>query len=908
MHSLAPKINIRNADTKQTVKVIQIERIKYSVLEISPSSMTSNSNVRWLITEFSRLYKPLMERISISRFKVSIAPELTVWWEVLLHNGAIKFYLTVPDKNDIKNTIKRQVMKTWSRSTVVEVNDFMVEYNTEEVDICKLSLQYNPILSLDIKNPNYSPLDSLLNAKHYLKDDDLALLQIGMTPLNNEWNKSAREIHDAIRKGSRVPRKKGKAITKGEIAQKFLRAIGLIAEELINFVGDFLIPGWQEDRTIKDSNKHIYGELGQNNISSRDKIKSEGFKTSIRILAKSSDYERRMSILRAISSGFDPLEGDNRLKETVIKHKQKSKELRRIRDRKMPSGINDDILCSLELSKIIQVPDRKAQIEHYNELSLVQHRGETEVPKDIFEVDDMGIPFAQYQDTDGQYKTVYFSGKDKNLLCMARVIIGEPGTGKTTFAQNFALDAFNKGYGVFLIDAADGKMVQRVLDRVKPEQRNKVKIIDFLNTDNPIGLGWNEIFRGRNTDVIEDLVVEEIIQYVELVSGTELNMRARQWVENAVKATFVTPDATLQDVENMINNSAYRERTIPTIEDPELRADWEYYHTKMKAEERKNIYDEAFRRLSPVMRKKALKNFILQRPKKDSLGNYLFDVRKWMDEGYMVLIRANETLGETLQTALVSFVISKFNLAMVSREDVTNEDDRNPCFLILDEPDHYIKGSDRWRNMLTRFRKYRCGLTLMFHGWQQLKEADKDLPKIIRKAGPHYVIFQTDEDNLKELKSVIEPDFKISDIVKGMPRHHAVIRLKMYGKDGEVIPAFMAKSLGRTEDLFEYHNNDDLYDECARELGRPKSEVMEEIFRERSSSDFNVVTNEESSDLLIGVHQYEEEDEEEYSVEEILEETVGQFIQQQIDNGEEPDYDLVEHLDELLEGDWNEDE
>ncbi len=51
---------------------------------------------------------------------------------------------------------------------------------------------------------------------------------------------------------------------------------------------------------------------------------------------------------------------------------------------------------------------------------------------------------------------------------MPRVIIGEPGTGKTTFAQNFALEAFNKGYGVFAVHAADGKMVQRILDRVKP--------------------------------------------------------------------------------------------------------------------------------------------------------------------------------------------------------------------------------------------------------------------------------------------------------------------------------------------------------------------------------------------------------------------------------------------------------
>ena len=450
--------------------------------------------------------------------------------------------------------------------------------------------------------------------------------------------------------------------------------------------------------------------------------------------------------------------------------------------------------------------------------------------------------------------------------------------------------------------------VQRTLDRVRPDQRDKVKIIDFTNTANPIGLGWNEIYRSGNIDIIEDAVVEEIIQYIELVAGVALNMRAKLWVENAVKATFVTPDATLLDVENMLNNAEYRNKVIPTIEDPELRTDWEYYSEQMKPEERKTIYDEAFRRLAPVMRKKTLKNFILQKPKKDEgNGNYLVDIRKWMDEGYLVMVKANESLTEPIQTALVAFLLAKFNLAMISREDIVNEDDRHPCFLLLDEPDHYIKGSERWRNMLTRFRKYRCGLNFMFHGWQQLVEADRNLPKIIRKAGPHYIIFQTDEDNLLELKSVIEPEFKVAQIAKGMPQHHAIIRLKMYSKDGDVVPAFMAESLGRTEDLFSKHNNDDLYDICAKELGRPKDIVMNEIFRYKNGSEFDV------GDFMAEVAQIPknlqtpkdeiEKKEDRRKTRRKMEHEVGVFISKQVELGEEPDIDLVEHIDEILGGD-----
>lgn len=904
MTTVVPKINIVNADTKESYRLFIKEKVEYAILEIEAGKLTSNSNVKWLLTEFSRLYKPLERRINITGGKLTYTPEHTIWWEVFIYKGRIRFFLAVPDKDNIKDTIRRQVMKTWKQSNVREVKDYMPVFDKDNTEMINLSLEHHSVLSLRTDDPTYSPLESFLNSKHYLKDEDVAMLQIGMRPLGDGWNANAKEVYEDIKKTGRVPRKKGKPVTLKSTLQSLALGAGLIAEELMNLLGDFLIPGWKHDKGLTNCMKTMHGEVDSN--STKYKLRSEAFRTDIRIIGRSEDIERRKAIIRAISAGFDPLEGDNKLLEQPVPPKRLNKSLDRVVERKLTLKINGDELCSLELAKIINVPDQKAQIEHYNELSLVTHRGESDVPKEIFVNDGEGIPFAKYEDTDGEMKVVYFTGKNKNHLCMPRVVIGEPGTGKTTFAVSYALDAFNKGYGVFAIDAADGKMVQRVLDRIHPSQRHKVKVIDLLNSEFPIGFGWNEIFRARNSDVIEDLLVEEIIAYVELVAGTELNMRARQWVEAAVKAVFVTPDATLQDVENMINNAEFRAKIIPTIEDPELRSDWEYYHEKLKPEERKTIYDEAFRRLSPVMRKKGLKNFILQRPKKDANGDYLFDIRKWMDEGYLVLIKANETLGETLQTALVSFIMAKFNLAMISREDIVDENDRRPCFLILDEPDHYIKGSERWRNMLTRYRKYRCGLIFMFHGWQQLTEQDKNLPKIIRKAGPHYIIFQTDEDNLDELRSVIEPEFKIKDIVKGMPQFHAIIRLKMYSERGETIPAFMAKAIEEPEKRYKKHSNNDLFQLCADELGRPKKEVMDELFRNKRGSEFaiedeNDISTDGTGDLEVDYDDPEDKAEYDAKIRRKMEREVVEYLEAQIARGEEPDLEILEIMDEILE-------
>ncbi|MNW28610.1 hypothetical protein D3C74_54410 [compost metagenome] len=900
-------INIMHPLTKEKIRIFAIEDVKYSVLEVSPSKMTSNSNVRWLVAEFSRLFTPMHKRFSMAGSTLCYEPDMKIWWEVLVRPNQIRFFVVIPDKDHVKQSLTRQVMKTWKQANVREVSDYMPSFVPETTYMSKMHLKHHALLSLDTQNPTFSSLESLLNAKYYLKEDDVALLQIGMKPIGSGWNESASNLLDKIRDGAAIPRKKGHVFTKGDILRNILYGIGLLAEELTNLLGDFLIPGWAPDKGMSEALKGRNGEI--ESTSTRAKTRSEGFATEIRIAAQSEEEDRRKSVVRAIVSGFDPLEGDNRLIEKPVPPAKMPKELNRVMNRTMTLRVNGDVLCSLELSKIVTVPDQKAQIEHYNELNIVSHRGESEVPKDIF-IDDGGIPFGTYEDTDGHHKQVYFSASNKNLLCMPRVVIGEPGTGKTSFAVGESLDSFHRGYGGVVVDAADGKLVQRILNRVPTHLRHKVHIIDFTNTENPIGLGWNEIFRGNNTDIIEDLVVEEILSYIEMISGTALNMRSRQWVENAVKATFTTPDATLLDVENMLNNPSYREKVIPTLTDPELRSDWEYYHNKLKPDERKVIYDEAWRRLAPIMRKKTLKNFILQRPKKAEDGSYLLDFRKMMDEGCLVLVKANETLGENLQTALVSFVIAKLNLAMITREDIVSEDDRHPCFLRLDEPDHYIKGSERWRNMLTRFRKYRCGLNMYFHGWQQLKEADKDLPKIIRKAGPHYIVFQTDEDNLLELKSVVEPEFKITELSKGMPQYHAVVRLKMYDGKGDTLPAFMVKGLDIVENRYPKFNNDDLYALSAETLGRPKQEVMEEIYRAKTSSEFDasILTTEISTD---GDGDLVDQDDGDVSEEELAEERrrtklvieheVAKYLEAQIERGEEPDEDLILEMDDLLE-------
>ncbi|UNY49082.1 hypothetical protein sp82g_145 [Bacillus phage SP82G] len=136
------RINFVNQATKEISRVIELEKVKYCLLEVIPSRMTSNREVKWLISEFSRLYKPLSQRISLSGYKVTIQPELDVWWEVFLYKESIRFCIIVPDKDNIKNSIKRQIMKTWKQSSVKEMDiDYLPEFDAEDAEVTNLTLK-----------------------------------------------------------------------------------------------------------------------------------------------------------------------------------------------------------------------------------------------------------------------------------------------------------------------------------------------------------------------------------------------------------------------------------------------------------------------------------------------------------------------------------------------------------------------------------------------------------------------------------------------------------------------------------------------------------------------------------------------------------------------------------------------
>ncbi|WP_436664245.1 hypothetical protein ACOALA_04160 [Alicyclobacillus acidoterrestris] len=82
-------------------------------------------------------------------------------------------------------------------------------------------------------------------------------------------------------------------------------------------------------------------------------------------------------------------------------------------------------------------------------------------------------------------------------------------------------------------------------------------------------------------------------------------------------------------------------------------------------------------------------------------------------------------------------------------------------------------------------RKWRVGLIFMFHLWDQVP---KSLANSIKAAGPHYHLYTTSKQILRDLAEEIDP-FTIEEALK-LPRHYAINVIRA---GGETITPFMAK-------------------------------------------------------------------------------------------------------------------
>jgi hypothetical protein len=353
-------------------------------------------------------------------------------------------------------------------------------------------------------------------------------------------------------------------------------------------------------------------------------------------------------------------------------------------------------------------------------------------------------------------------------------VLGKTGTGKSTLLESLMLDDVKKGFGFALLDP-HGDLVKRVKARI-PESRQG-DLIDFDAADPRQPYGFNPLadvpFSKR------PLACSGLLQVFKHLWKDSWGPRLEYILRNCISSLLDYPDASLSDILRLLNDREFRKRVLAHVTNKQAREFWvnEYdkYPERLRAEAISPIQNKVGAFLSHPLLSRILSN-----PEKP------LNLRKIMDEGKILLVNlAKGGIGEDTSNLLGSLLISRFDLAALSRANIP-ETERRDYTIYLDEFHNFTTQSIMF--MLSELRKYRLSLCLAHQYLGQVEPNIRDA--VLGNAGT-IVVFRIGANDAEFLAPEFAPEFKISDFTH-LANFHICLKMMI---DGQVSRPFSAVTI-----------------------------------------------------------------------------------------------------------------
>ena len=353
-------------------------------------------------------------------------------------------------------------------------------------------------------------------------------------------------------------------------------------------------------------------------------------------------------------------------------------------------------------------------------------------------------------------------------------LLGKTGTGKSTLLETLMLNDLSSGRGFALLDP-HGDLLKHVKDFV-PESR-QTDLIDFDAGVPDQRYGFNPL--ANIAPEKRPLACSGLIQVLKHLWSDSWGPRLEYILRNCLLSLLDYPGATLSDMLLLLSDRTYRKKVIPHIRNEQVKEFWlmeyDYYPERFRIEAIAPIQNKVGAFLShPALKR------ILTRPEKP------LSLRRIMDEGKILLVNlAKGSLGEDTSNLLGSLLISRFDLAALSRADIP-ESERTDFTLYLDEFHNFTTQSLIF--MLSELRKYRLSLVLAHQYLTQLEPNTREA--ILGNVGTT-IVFRIGATDADTIAPEFAPEFKISDFTN-LPNFHIYLKLMI---DGKISRPFSATTL-----------------------------------------------------------------------------------------------------------------
>ena len=354
-------------------------------------------------------------------------------------------------------------------------------------------------------------------------------------------------------------------------------------------------------------------------------------------------------------------------------------------------------------------------------------------------------------------------------------VIGQTGAGKSGLLELFALsDTFyNQGYCI--IDPHGDFAIDNL--RFVPANRiNDVVYFNPADTQYPVAFNPLELSDAAR----KPNVCSEVIGVLKRMFGDSWGPRLEHILRYTLLALLDRPETTLLDISRMLTDKDFRKETLDYCTDVTVLQFWKHEFGQWNEKQVNESIAPVLNKVGAFTANPIIRNIIGQ-PKSS------FNVRKIMDEGKILVVNLSKGLiGEDNAGILGAFLVTKIQLAAMSRSDIPDVEKRRPFYLYVDEFQNFA--TDSFAVILSEARKYGLNLTVANQYTAQMTDAVRDA--VFGNVGTT-ISFRVSADDAPILSKQFEPTFEAQDLLQ-MNNRNFVISMII---NGEKVPAFSATTL-----------------------------------------------------------------------------------------------------------------
>lgn len=709
-------------------------------------------------------------------------------FEIIASKGFVHFYAAVPIA--LLDVVKQAVVSAYPSARLEEVADYNIFSPTGKISGTvggELSLKEHfayPISTYqDLKRDS---IQALLNALATLEREDGAGIQILMRPADPSWRSEASDVARKKRDGGGGSKKGGEAV--------------------LAFGKDLVTALAKPPEGKKDGgNKPELSSLEQATLDSiEEKTRHSGYEVLIRVVASSNINQRAQSILSNIVASFSLFDapGKNGFKYTPAKSIEDlvSSYILRI----FPQNKKSTILNSVELSTLFHFPDQRSiptsQLER-------QESKQVDAPRNV---PDNGLLLG-YNVFRGVKKPIRLSLADRQRHMY---VVGQTGTGKSTFLENLAYQDMLNGDGFAFVDP-HGDTAERLLSMVPKERVEDVIYFSPADMDYPMGLN---LFEYRTPDQ-KDFLIQEVLNMLYKLYDPQhqgiIGPRYEHLFRNAALTVMADPNGgTFVDIPKLFRDPQFVKQKLQHVTDQNVIDFWQ---KEMPQSQRSNDFGEIVSwfvsKFGAFLSNDMMRNIIGQTVS-------AFDLRNIMDNKKILLVNLSKGRTGQLNTQLLGMIfVMKFQAAAMSRADIP-EDERKDFCLYVDEFQNF--STDSFATILSEARKYRLNLIVANQFTTQLTEEIRDA--VFGNVGT-IVSFRVGQDEDAEaLARRYRPTFDASDLLR-VPNYNTIVRTLIGGVPTQPFSMATLPPMGTPNPKLAAA----LKQFSAAKYGRPRATVEKEI-------------------------------------------------------------------------------